>query len=103
MERTENIPGLSLEVESLVAHLQILGYWPVRYYFPWNRSGRNAGKIWYRYGVRNSTQVIIVRYDRVEIDPAVSHMTFEDIEWWQLTDKAIRLIAYSLDNTLAGW
>jgi len=102
MEHSNKIPGLTLEAENLVAHLQILGYWPVRYYLPWNRD-KFRDKIWWRYGVRNNVQVIVIRYDKAEIDRVNPQMTFEDIEWWQLTDSAIRLIAYSLDNTLAGW
>lgn len=98
----QKIEGLSLEVESLVAHLQILGYWPMRFYLPWNKS-RQTGKIWWRYGVRNNVQVVIVRYDKIEIERVTAGITVEDIEWWQLPDKAIRQIAYSLDNTLAGW
>ena len=102
MERTENIPGLSLEVESLVAHLQILGYWPVRWHYIWERRRNNNPSPQWRYGVRNDVQLICLRWDKVYMELPVGNQ-IEDIEWWQVTDKAVRLIAYSLDNTLAGW
>lgn len=88
--------ALLVEPEHLVTHLQMLGYWPVK----WKSyvGSKNNSR-----GVRNNAQVISYQRDRVWINPVEPGMEYTDIEWWELTDVALRAIAYSLDNTLVGW
>lgn len=87
--------NLIKEAEEAAAHLAVLGYYPVKAKTTWGKS--------HERGVRNQTQFAKVKWDKVFFDPVADHVTYTDIEWWELTDAAILLLARSIDNTLIGW
>ena len=85
-----------LEIEHIVSHLQILGWWPVK----WKPYG---GARSFNRGIRNSTQNAHVQWNKVFLNPVREDSAYTEIEWWELTDDTIRALATSLDNTLVGW
>ena len=86
-----------ITVEQAKAHLTLLGYYPVRYGFPWSKSKF--------VGIRNATQVISIKFGNVHFEPPhiLADIRCTEIEWWVLTDDTILRLAKTIDNELIGW
>jgi hypothetical protein len=85
-----------LEIEHIVSHLQIMGWWPVKWkHYEGARS--------FNRGIRNTTQSAHVQWNKVFLNPVREDSAYTEIEWWELTDDTTRALATSLDNTLVGW
>lgn len=87
---------IDLSTEQIIAHLTVLGWWPVEVQ---RASFKGLVKA---LAISNGRQYFYVHFNRVDITYAPASV--RETEWWRFPDDSLRKLVLTIDSLgIGGW